>query len=131
MGYRRNLAVAFDQFLNVLLWPFGLGSGKPDETLSSAWGRGVGPIAGLASRILNKIDADHAFDAIERFPGTTIDEPHHGVMYEAYRKVEEAAMRAALADEGLSEGMLAYAERGFKRQRFREEMRDRMIRRHL
>ncbi len=32
-----NIATALDQMANVLLWPTGLGSGDPDQTLSHYW----------------------------------------------------------------------------------------------
>lgn len=120
MSYGRNLIIALDQLLNAAT------GGKADETLSSRWGRTrhSNPIAGLASRILDKIDPDHAWDAIERKPGEETEEPHHMGGYEPNRKVEEAALGLALERDDVDDFAMGKAEVAAKRQRFREAARD-------
>ncbi len=121
MSYWYNLGVAFDQLANAFR------GGAPDETLSSRWGRtrDASKIADLASRALNRIDLDHAFDAIEVNPRTGAPEPHHLGDYEKRREREEACLLVALAsEEELDEETMALAEMAALRQRLREASRD-------
>jgi hypothetical protein len=132
MNYFRNILVSVDQFLNVVLYPVRLGSGFPDETLSAYWARrrNQDRFADLASSGLDWIDADHAFDAIERNPLTGEEEPHHMLDYQIRRNAEEAALKMVLAsDEEFSEVTMKLAEMGALRMRLREEARDRAARR--
>jgi hypothetical protein len=130
VGYWYNLGVAFDQLANAAA------KGKPDETLSGRWGRtrDRDKIADLASRALDHIDPDHAFDAIELHPRTGEAESHHMGDYEERRKAEEAALKLALSPESISgelqldDATMNLASMGALRQQLRELARDRAAR---
>jgi hypothetical protein len=119
-----NILVAFDQLLNAAT------GGEPDETVSSRVGREreKSRIARMVAGVLDWIDTDHTFDSVEYEPGTDRLEPHHFGEYDERRRMEEDALREALASPNLDDldiVVLQLAEAAARRQRLREEARDR------